>query len=122
MTSKTEFELKRKELMYEILSELSTWKENGIEEVQKILSTNDKKIREMQEIDKDLTKEQLIAYNVKNQALWTEIIQKQETLNQWIRLERQKTSEQLAQTGNKEKVVSSYIGLQKDSGLIGKNY
>lgn len=121
MTSQVELIQQKEILMNDMLNQLSHWDEST-EEALRILAENDEAIKLMREIDQKLTMNEQVAYNEKQQVVWEEIIQKQEDLLEFIKEEKKRTAEQLVQMGNKEKIVSNYIGLQKESAIIGKNY
>ena len=121
MTSQIELVQQKERLMNDMLNQLSHWDEST-EETLRILAENDEAIELMREIDQKLTKDERIAYNEKQRVVWEEIINKQDDLLEFVKEEKKKTAEQLVQMGNKEKVVSNYIGLQNESAIIGKNY
>lgn len=121
MTIQLELIQQKKILMNDILNQLSSW-DQSTDEALRILTENNQTIELMRKVDTQLTEVERIGYNETHKEAWKKIIQMQEELNIFIRSEKNKTEEQLIQMGNKEKIVSNYIDIQKESGFIGKNY
>lgn len=113
--------LQKKGLMEEIVKNLSKW-DKSPEQAMNILLKNKETIDAMQVIDQKLTEEELASYNREHHGQWQEIISKQEELNQLIIEEKNMIEKQLIQMGRKDKVVSNYINLQKESAFIEKEY
>lgn len=121
MTGQLELIQQKETLMNEIANKLSSWDQSTDEALQ-ILTENNEAIELMRTIDTQLTEAERLSYNETHKEVWKKIVDMQEVLNQFIRSERDKTEEQLVQMGKKEKIVSNYIDIQKESGFIRRNY
>lgn len=121
MTNHQELIQQKESLMNELLNQLSNW-DNSTDEALRILIENNETIELMRTVDTQLTAADRISYNELHEKKWKKIIQMQEELTLFIRSEKDKTEEQLVQMGNKEKIVSNYIDIQKESGFIRRNY
>ena len=121
MTSQQELSQQKEIFMSDIVSQLSNW-DQTTDEALRILAENNETFELMRTIDGQLTEAERVSYNETHKEVWKKIIQMQEELNGFIRSEKDKTEEQLIQMGNKEKIVSNYINIQKESGFIRRNY
>lgn len=108
-------------LMDEMLDYLSSWDES-VEEALQIVEKNRLFIESMKNLDKLLTDEELKRYNQTHQEKWEEIIEKQKELRTVIFSRKDILEKKLVQMGKKDKIVSNYISLQKDTAFIEKDY
>lgn len=121
MTSQLELIQQKEILMNDLLNQLASW-DQSTDEALRILIENNETIELMRKIDGQLTEDECIGYNETHRESWKKIIDMQEVLSQFVRAEKDKIEEQLVQMGNKKKIVSNYIDIQKESGFIRKNY
>lgn len=121
MTSQQELIQEKQILMNQLLNQLLNW-DQSTEEALRILRENNETIELMCTVDVQLTEAERLSYNETHQEVWRKIIEMQKILNQFIQTEKNKTKEQLVQIGNKEKIVSNYIDIQKETGFIKRNY
>lgn len=121
MENSQELFFQKEEYMNVMLERLSNWDKSTDQSIQ-VLEENMQTIEAMQEIDRDLTIEQLNEYNKLHAGTWQEIIVKQKEVVESVLVQKDKVEDQLVQMGQKDKVVSSYISLQKDSAFVKKDY
>lgn len=121
MTNQQKLIQQKEKLMSDIEKQLASW-DQSVNEALRILTENNEKFELLRTIDSQLTEAERVSYNKKHKEVWNNIIQMQEKLNNFIRLEKDKTEKQLVQMGKKEKIVSNYIDIQKESGFIKRNY
>lgn len=121
MSTKKDLTEEKNQLMDEMLDYLSSWDES-VEEALQIVEKNRLFIESMQNLDKLLTNEELKRYNQAHQEKWEELIKKQKELRTAIFSRKDILEKQLVQMGRKDKIVSNYIRLQKESVFIEKDY
>lgn len=121
MTSQQELIQEKEILMSQVLNQLMNW-DQSLDEALRILTENNESIEHMRTLDMQLTEIERLSYNETHQEIWKEIIKIQKILNKFIQKQKDKTKEQLVQMGKKEKIVSNYIDIQKETGFIKRNY
>lgn len=121
MNNQEKLILAKDQLMNEMQDRLINWDKSHDAAID-ILEKNNLSVIAMQEVDQDLTTEQLNEYNAKRLAMWQEIIAKQKELIEAVQAKKDQVEEQLVQMGQKDKVVSSYISLQNNSAFVEKDY
>lgn len=114
--------VRKKESLMRRLSEcLANWEDHGNDAFE-VLEENNRIIQSMQEIDQQLTTEQLNEYNEIHAETWQAIITIQRKLVESVLTQKEKVQEQLVQIGQKDKIISNYISLQKNSVFVEKDY
>lgn len=115
-------QLKEKEnLLLGITNQLIGW-DHSVDHALVILSENDEKFAQMQELDQQIPETELKAFNEKYNQHWQKLINLQQELMQAVQKGQTETQGQLSQIDKKNKVVSNYMQVKNKSIFIEKDY
>ncbi len=114
--------LNQKELLIlEITNQLINW-DRTVDRAVTILEENDQRFNQLRELDQHISDEELDEFNKKYKNNWLNILNMQQELLKAIQSEQAQTQQQLSQIDQKQKVVSNYMALKKNSIFIEKDY
>ena len=111
----------KEKLVLDITNHLIEWDGSAGHAVQ-ILSDNDEKFKQLNQLDRQISAEELNTLKQKNRNHWQKLINTQHELMQSNQAEQVENQEQLAQIDNKEKVVKNYMSVKNKSIFIEKDY
>ena len=111
----------KEKLVLDITNHLIEWDGSAGHAVQ-ILSDNDEKFKQLNQLDRQVSADELNTFNEKYRNHWQKLINTQQELMQSIQAEQVENQEQLAQIDNKEKVVKNYMSVKNKSIFIEKDY
>ena len=111
----------KEKLVLDITNHLIEWDGSAGHAVQ-ILSDNDEKFKQLNQLDRQISAEELNTFNEKYRNHWQKLINTQQELMQSIQVGQADNQELLAQIDNKEKVVQNYMSVKNKSIFIEKDY
>ena len=111
----------KEKLVLDITNHLIEWDGSADHAVQ-ILSDNDEKFKQLNQLDRQISAEELNTFNEKYRNHWQKLINTQQELMQSIQVGQADNQELLAQIDNKEKVVKNYMSVKNKSIFIEKDY
>ena len=114
--------LKQKEnLILDITNHSISW-DGSMDHALQILSENDDKFKQMSQLDREVSAEELNTFNEKYRNHWQKLINTQQELMQAVRAGQAVNQEQLSQIDNKQKIVENYMSVKNKSIFIEKDY
>ena len=120
--SRVDERLKQKEnLILDISNHLISW-DGSTDHALKILSDNDEKFRQMNQLDRQVSADELNSFNEKYRNHWQKLINTQQELMQAVQAGQAVNQEQLSQIDNKQKIVENYMSVKNKSIFIEKDY
>ena len=111
----------KEKLVLDITNHLIEWDGSAGHAIQ-ILSDNDEKFKQLNQLDRQISAEELNTFNEKYRNHWQKLINTQQELMQAIQVGQDENQEQLSQIDNKRKIVQNYMSVKNKSIFIEKDY
>lgn len=106
---------KKRQLLKMIELEYEEW-DQSVDKAIDILSNNQERLDQMEEIDEKLSKETKVEFLKKYHKVFDELLKQHKEMIQLIRLSKEDLQKQMKQVSKKKKVVNDYI--QKDESMF----